>query len=89
MTDNNRYEQLIAKCWADESFKQKLMSDPAATLKSEGIDLPEGIQVEVHENTAQHLCLVIPQPPSDLSDDQLDNLAGGMPCGKCNCYNCG
>jgi hypothetical protein len=29
------YEKLIKKCWADESFKQRLLADPA--------DLPEAV----------------------------------------------
>lgn len=71
------YQQIIAKCWADDAFKQRLIADPAAVLRAEGMDLPEGMQIQVHENTDQHLCLVIPQPPKALGDDDLDAIAGG------------
>ena len=29
-----KMSQLIAKCWADEGFKQKLLADPAANAES-------------------------------------------------------
>ena len=28
-----QYQQIIAKCWADEAFKQQLIADPVGTLK--------------------------------------------------------
>ena len=42
--------QLIAKCWADEGFKQKLLADPAATLKAEGVEVPAGLSIKAVEN---------------------------------------
>lgn len=70
-------DQLIAKCWAVEGFKQKLLADAAATLKTEGIALPAGLSVRALENTDKVFHLVIPAKPSDLSDDDLDKVAGG------------
>jgi hypothetical protein len=70
--------KIIAKCWSDEAFKQKLLADPAATLKAEGVILPAGLEVQALENTAQTLHLVIPVKPSDLSDEQLESVAGGL-----------
>jgi len=52
--------QLVAKCWADEGFKQQLLADPVATLKVQGLALPAGQQVKVLENTDQVVHLVIP-----------------------------
>ncbi|GAB1394981.1 hypothetical protein MASR1M60_31450 [Rhodocyclaceae bacterium] len=72
-----QYQQLIAKCWADEAFKQKLLADPAGTLKAEGMAVPEGVTVRVVENTAQQFTLVIPPQPDELSDEALDGVAGG------------
>ena len=33
---DRKISQLIAKCWADEGFKQKLLADPAATVPGGG-----------------------------------------------------
>lgn len=74
-----KMQQVIAKAWTDEGFKQRLLSDPAASLKQEGIEIPEGIQLKVVENTDKVFHFVLPPKPSseELSDDQLDDAAGG------------
>jgi hypothetical protein len=74
--------QLIARCWADEGFKKKLLADPAATLKAEGVTLPAGLTVKALENTDKVFHLVIPAKPTDLSDEDLDKVAGGFWCDK-------
>ncbi len=73
-----KMSQLIAKCWADEGFKQKLLADPAATLKAEGLELPAGLSVKAMENTEKVFHLVIPAQPTDLSDEDLDKVAAGF-----------
>ena len=75
---DKKMNQVIAKCWSDESFKQKLLSDPVATLKTEGVVLPDGLSVKALENTDKVFHLVIPAKPTDLSDDDLDKVAGGF-----------
>jgi len=74
---SNQYQQLIAKCWADEEFKQRLLDNPAETLKAEGMALPEGVRVQVVENSAQDLTLVIPARPTELSDEELGGVDAG------------
>jgi hypothetical protein len=39
-----KISQVIAKCWADEGFKQKVLADPVATLSAEGVELPAGLR---------------------------------------------
>ena len=69
--------KIIAKSWVDDKFKKRLMSDPLAALKAEGIDFPSGIQVKVLENTNKMLHLVIPTKPiGDLSDESLVSGTG-------------
>ncbi|EIC22734.1 TOMM propeptide domain protein [Thiorhodovibrio frisius] len=73
-----QYQQLIKKCWTDEPFKQRLLADPAGTLKAEGINVPEGTRIQVLENTAQVMNLVIPACPTDVPDNALEAVAGGF-----------
>jgi hypothetical protein len=74
-----KISQLIAKCWADEGFKQKVLADPAATLRAEGLELPADLSYVAHENTDKVVHLVIPAKPIDLSDEDLGHVAGGNP----------
>ena len=72
--------RIIAKAWADEAFKAALIADPIATLKAEGIPVPEGLSLTVVENTSAHLHLVLPPKPQEgeISEDALSSVAGGM-----------
>ncbi|WP_295543585.1 NHLP leader peptide family RiPP precursor [uncultured Thiohalocapsa sp.] len=74
----SQYQQLIAKCWADEAFKARLMAAPAETLTQEGFEIPTGVNVQVHENTETQLCIVIPQRPTELSDDAISAVGAGV-----------
>jgi hypothetical protein len=72
-----KMSQLIAKCWADDGFKRKLLADPAGTLKAEGSQLPAGLTIKVVEDTDKVYHLVIPPKPTELSDADLDSVSGG------------
>ena len=76
---NDKLGQLIAKCWTDSAFKQRLMAEPVAVLNEAGLSVPAGMTVNVLENNDKVLNLVIPHKPSDdLSDEDLDQVAGGF-----------
>jgi hypothetical protein len=75
-----KISQLIAKCWADEGFKQKVLADPAATLRAEGLALPDDLSYVAHENTEKVVHLIIPAKPTDLSDEDLAHVVAGSTC---------
>jgi hypothetical protein len=83
--------RLIEKAWTDPSFRQALRSDPrGAVEKALGARLPAGMQVKLLEETADTFYLVLPAnpdraPSGQLSDEQLDAVAGG---GSWSCGNC-
>ena len=72
--------RIIAKAWADEAFKAALIADPVATLKAEGIPVPEGLSLTVVENTSAHLHIVLPSKPpeGEISEDELSGIGGGI-----------
>jgi hypothetical protein len=72
-----RQQQLIAKCWADETFKQRLISEPARTLAQEGIEIPEGVQVKVLADSEHRIHLVIPMRPNRLVDEEIGVVTAG------------
>jgi nitrile hydratase alpha subunit len=78
--------QLIAKAWTDDGFKRKLVADPAVALKAEGFEVSPDVDVRVVENTDKVYYLVLPARPShELSDEDLENVAGGWGDSACSC----
>ena len=71
------YEKVLSKCWANPAFKQQLLADPARALKAEGVELPEGLKVRAVEDSAGQFTFVIPARPAELTDEMLDSVVGG------------
>jgi hypothetical protein len=75
--------RLVQRSLEDESFRQRLREEPRAALEEEiGARLPAEIQVQVVEETADTIYLVLPSASlvgegGELSDRQLEALAGG------------
>ena len=44
---NTQLEGLFAACWKDDAMKQRFMNDPKAVLAEHGMDVPDGIEVNV------------------------------------------
>ncbi|MBI5524051.1 MAG: NHLP leader peptide family natural product precursor [Desulfarculus sp.] len=62
------WAKVVAKAWADEAYKKKLISDPAAVLKAEGgFEAPEGAKFKLMEDTAALRHLVLPAMPADAA----------------------
>jgi hypothetical protein len=62
---SEEFRQVIAKTWADDDFKRRLLTDPVCALGVEGIDIPAGLEVRVVENTDRVFYLVLPAKPAD------------------------
>ncbi len=83
--------QVVARAWSDDGYRQRLLSDPAAELQTQGLTVPSGTQVKIVEDTADSIHVVLPSRPTELSDEDLDQAAGGIgpkpPSGGlyCNC----
>ena len=72
------YAKLVAKAWEDDDFKAKLFAEPSVVFKENGIEIPEGVDVRLVENTAEVVHFIFPiRPDGGLSDERLDNVAGG------------
>jgi hypothetical protein len=82
--------QLVARAWSDDAFKKRLLADPGAVLKEEGVIVPAGFKFKVLENTDKvvHLVLPVKPAPAELSAEELHSVAGGH-CRGCGCGGCG
>ncbi|MDE0887959.1 MAG: NHLP leader peptide family RiPP precursor [Phycisphaerales bacterium] len=93
MTDQKtQLASVFAACWKDDALKARFISDPKAVLSEHGLDVPDGIDVKVVENSDNCVHIMLPAAPSgyhDLSDAELSAAAGG----GCGCggttNNCG
>ena len=75
----SQIDAIISKCWTDESFKQKLLADSTNALKEEGMEIPAGYTVNVLENSSKVINFVLPpNPNAELSDAELESVAGGF-----------
>ena len=75
----NLWEKVIAKAWQDNAFKEQLKANPVAVLRDQGIDIPHSVQIRVLEDSERvvHLTLPARPPERELSDEDLDAVAGG------------
>ena len=76
-TDNELRDQLLTRAADDEAFRALLLDDPRGAVKSIfGFDVPDSINVHVHEETGADFHLVIPsQDP--MSSEDLESVVGG------------
>ena len=67
---------LFTRALTDADFKARLMADAASVLRAEGVDVPEGVEVKVVENSSSTVYVVLPDPQT-VSDALLASASGG------------
>jgi nitrile hydratase alpha subunit len=72
---SNPITKVIARAWADPSYQQLLKSDPVNALSQEGIQVPAGHKVQVHQDDETTSHLVLPAKPAGLGP-KVDQTAG-------------
>lgn len=89
------WSRIVARAWADDDFKDRLLSDPRAVLREHGIETDGEVRVSAAVAEADEpgwrddaLHLVLPPAPSDLSEEEL--VPNGFAyCGCGGCHRCG
>ena len=55
--------QILAKADADSDFRAQFIADPRSVISAEfGITIPEGFNVQVHEDSASTAHFILPRP---------------------------
>ena len=74
-------EQLVAKAIKDDNYRQELVSNPRAAVEQQlGYALSPQVQIQVIEHDPETVYLLLPkkeESSAELSDEQLDSVAGG------------
>ena len=70
----------LAPSVTDAEARERFLADPKAVLAAAGLELPEWFMVTAREGDAAELTITLPplfDPDADLSDEQLEAVAGG------------
>jgi len=60
--------QIIKKAWEDPAFKESLQSEPKKAIKEAfDVEIPEGIELIVVEESTSRYYLTIPPKPEDIA----------------------
>ena len=78
---NRTVADVIARATTDEDFRAALVADPRGVLVAAGVELPDGLEVRVLENSAAHTHFVLPSA-GELGDEILAGAAGGSTVGS-------
>ena len=82
--ERKEYAKIIAQAWVDEEFKKRLIEDPEAVLKENGIEIPEGMTVKVVEKKENEIQIPLPAKPSQTgSVEELQERVQAMCAGCC------
>ena len=76
-TVKEMHEKVVGKAVEDADFRARLLSDPKGAVEQVlGVKVPASVSVEVHEQSATTVHLVLP-PDSKLHESDLQMVAGG------------
>ena len=74
------WAKLVTQSWTDEKLRQRLLEEPAAVLKENGVEVPEGATIKTFEDDGNTIILPVVRNPADreLSEVELGSVAGGI-----------
>jgi ABC-type oligopeptide transport system substrate-binding subunit len=78
---NPLFRKAIALAFADENYKAQLLQNPKAALSELTEEsLPADLEIRVHENssTLRHLVIFVDSVGEELSEVELEAVAGGL-----------
>lgn len=74
--NTKKWRKIVAKAWMDEGYKKRLIEDPNAVMKEEGMDIPEDINFRIMEDSEKVRTLILPWPKCEEgAEDMEERLA--------------
>jgi Nitrile hydratase, alpha chain len=64
LENQKKFGEIVAKAWADPSFKERLIQSPAEVLAEHGIKIPEGMKINILQDTDTEKHFVLPSAPT-------------------------
>jgi hypothetical protein len=63
---------VAARALSDADYKRDLINNPNEVLSSEGLDIPDGVNVVIHENTEDTIHLSLPADLPDIGELDIE-----------------
>ena len=80
LTAEEMRQHLTEKAVEDSDFRRQLITDPKGAIHQEfGIDIPENIEIKVHESDMSTVHMALPPSPV-LDEEQLEAISAGLCC---------
>ena len=68
--------EIVARAWADDDYRVRLLAGPPAALREAGLEVPDGMTISVVcESSPNHRTLVLPPKPEGVEIVDADTLA--------------
>src|SRR6185437_9617755 len=66
-----QWGQIVARAWADDDFKARLLAHPKVVMREYGLEIDPEVEVSVVEDSAAVRHFVLPpNPTGDLSEEE-------------------
>jgi hypothetical protein len=95
--DQDVLQRIVSRATIDADFRRQLIANPRAAIQNEaGVTIPGDVDLQVIEETETTKYIILPTTPlpaaGELSDQQLEKVAGGGGCflttvGNTDCFN--
>ncbi|MGI8745773.1 MAG: NHLP leader peptide family RiPP precursor [Bryobacteraceae bacterium] len=66
-------QEALDRVWSDEGLKRRLLTDPKPVLAEFGLQIPDDVKVQIHENTPHLTNAVLVEKPADASAIQAND----------------
>ena len=78
MNRSELQKEVVKEVMSNSEFRKQLLANPKETLnKNFKTDFSDKINVNIIEEDQNTVNIIVPEASSELSDDELENVAGG------------